>query len=70
MISLKMYVLCEQELKCQVIKLEEYVEHTQDPLMQVVRTHQRNTNSTLFQTATNFKKSLQRATMQIKNTTV
>jgi hypothetical protein len=43
----------------EVIKLEKYVEHIQDPLMQIVRTHQHNTNSTLFQTGTNFKKSLQ-----------
>jgi hypothetical protein len=47
--------------------LEEYVEHTQDPLMQIVRIHQSNRNWTLFQTATNFKKSLQSDTKQIKN---
>jgi hypothetical protein len=34
--------------------------------MQIVRTHQRNTNSPLFQTATNFKKSIQSDTKQIK----
>jgi hypothetical protein len=33
----------------EVIKLEKYVEHKQNPLMLIVRTHQRNTNSTLFQ---------------------
>jgi hypothetical protein len=37
--------------------------------MQIVRTYQCNTNSTLFQTATNFKKSLQSDTKQIKDTT-
>jgi hypothetical protein len=31
----------------EVIKLEEYVEHTQDPLMQTVRTHHRNTHDTV-----------------------
>jgi hypothetical protein len=52
----------------EIIKLEEYVEHTQDPLMEIVRPHQSNTNSALFQTATNFKKSLQSDTKQIKDT--
>jgi hypothetical protein len=32
----------------EVIKLEEYVEHTQDPLMQTVRTHHRNTHDTVL----------------------
>jgi hypothetical protein len=40
-------------------KLKEYVEHTDDPLMQIVRTHQHNTSSTLFHTATTLQKSLQ-----------
>jgi hypothetical protein len=40
----------------EVIKLEEYVEHAWDPRMQTFWTHQRNTNLTLFQTATNFRK--------------
>jgi hypothetical protein len=39
----------------QVIKLKGYAEHTQDPLMQIVRIHQSNTSSTLFQTATNLR---------------
>jgi hypothetical protein len=30
----------------EVIKLKEYVEHTDDPLMQIVRTHQHNTTRT------------------------
>jgi hypothetical protein len=42
----------------EIIKLKEYVEHTQDPLMQIVRTHQHSTSSTLFHTATNLQKSL------------
>jgi hypothetical protein len=49
-----------------VIKLKEYMEHTDDPLMQIVRTHQHNTSSTLFHTATNLQKSLQSDTKQIK----
>jgi hypothetical protein len=43
----------------ELIKLKEYVEHTEDPLMQIVRTHQHNTSSTLFHTATNLQKPLQ-----------
>jgi hypothetical protein len=53
----------------EVIKLKEYVEHTEDPLMQIVRTHQHNTSSTLFHTATSLQKSLQGDTKQIKTTT-
>jgi hypothetical protein len=41
------------------------VEHTDDPLMQIVRTHQHNTSST---PATNLQKSLQSDTKQIKTT--
>jgi hypothetical protein len=48
----------------EVIKLEEYVGHTQYPLMQIVRAHKCNT----VQTATRFKKSLQSDTKQIKDT--
>jgi hypothetical protein len=35
----------------EIIKLEECVEHTEDPLMQIM-THQHNTNSTLCQSLT------------------
>jgi hypothetical protein len=52
----------------EVTKLKEYVEHTEDPLMQIVRTHQHNTSSTLSHTATNHQKSLQSDTKQIKTT--
>jgi hypothetical protein len=44
------------------------VEHTDDPLIQIVRTHQHNTSSTLFHTATNLQKSLQSDTKQVKTT--
>jgi hypothetical protein len=49
--------------------MKEYVEHTEDPLMQIVRTHQHNSSSTLFYTATNLQKSLQSDIKQIKTTT-
>jgi hypothetical protein len=32
----------------EVTKLKEYVEHTEDPLTQIVTTHQHNTSSTLL----------------------
>jgi hypothetical protein len=44
------------------------MEHTDDPLMQIVRTHQHNTSSTLFHTATNLQKYLQSDMKQIKTT--
>jgi hypothetical protein len=50
-----------------VIKLEEYVDHTQDAVMQIVRIHQCNTNSTVFQKPTNLNKSFQTDTKQITN---
>jgi hypothetical protein len=41
-------------------KLVEYVERKEDPLIQVVRTHQRNTNSAVLQTARYLKTEVQR----------
>jgi hypothetical protein len=37
--------------------LVEYVENKEDPLIQIVRTLQHNTNSALLQTANKFKKT-------------
>jgi hypothetical protein len=45
----------------------EYVESKKDPLIQNVRTHQHNTNSTILQMAIKFKKSFKSETKQIKN---
>jgi len=39
----------------EVMKLMEYVESKEDPLIQIVRTHQHYKNSALLQTVTNFK---------------
>jgi hypothetical protein len=47
----------------------EYVESKENPLIQIVRTHQHNKNSALLQTANKFKKSFQSETKQIKNIT-
>jgi hypothetical protein len=51
----------------EALNLVEYVESKEDPLIQIVRTHQHNTNSALLQTANKFKKSYQSETKQIKN---
>jgi hypothetical protein len=50
----------------ETVNLVEYVESKEDPLIQIVRTHQHNTNSALLQTANKFKKSFQSETEQIK----
>jgi hypothetical protein len=51
----------------ETINLVEYVENKGDPLIQIVMTHQHNTNSALLQTANEFKNSFQSETQQIKN---
>jgi hypothetical protein len=51
----------------ETVNLVEYVESKEDPLIQIVRTHQHNTNSALLQTANEFKKSFQSETKQIRN---
>jgi len=44
----------------EVTKLVEYVDKKEDPLIQVVRTHQHNTDSTVLQTARCLKTEVQR----------
>jgi hypothetical protein len=51
----------------ETLNLVEYVENKEDPLLQIVRTHQHNTTLALLQTGNRFKKSLQSGTKQIKN---
>jgi hypothetical protein len=50
----------------ETLNLVEYVESKEDQLIQIVRTHQHNTNSALLQTANKFKKTFQSETKQIK----
>jgi hypothetical protein len=40
----------------ETLNLVEYVENKEDPLIQIIRTHQHNTNTALLQTANTFKK--------------
>jgi hypothetical protein len=53
----------------ETLNLVEYVESKEDPLIQIVRTRQHNTNSELLQAADKFNKSFQSGTKQIKNIT-
>jgi len=46
----------------EIAKLVEYVDRKEDALIQVVRTHQHNTNSAVLQTARCFKTEVQKET--------
>jgi hypothetical protein len=50
----------------ETLNLVEYVESKEDPLIQIARTRQHNTNSALLQTANKYKESFQSETKQIK----
>jgi hypothetical protein len=51
----------------EITKLLEYVKKKEDPLIQVVRTHQHNNDSTVLQTARYFKTEIQRETRKMKD---
>jgi hypothetical protein len=53
--------------KNKITKLVEYVDRKEDPLIQVVRTHQHNTNSAVLQTARCLKTEVQRETRKMKD---
>ena len=46
----------------EITKLFEYVDRKEDPLIQVVRTHQHNTDSAMLQTARCLKAEVKRET--------
>jgi hypothetical protein len=46
----------------EITKLVEYVDRKEDPLIQVVRTHQHNNDSAVLQTARRLKTEVQRET--------
>ena len=50
----------------EIIQLMEYVDRKEDPLIQVVRTHNHNINSAMLQTARRLKIETQRETRTIK----
>jgi len=51
----------------EITKLVEYVERKEDPLIQVVRTHQHNTNSAALQTARYLKTEVQKERRKVKD---
>ena len=53
----------------EITKLVEYVERKEDSLLQVVRTHQNNTDSAVLQTARRLKTEVERETRKLKDST-
>ena len=51
----------------EITKLVEYVDRKEDPLIQVVRTHQHNTDSAVLQTARCLKTEVQKETRRMKD---
>ena len=51
----------------EITKLLEYVDRKEDPLIQVVRTHQHNIDSALLETARCLKTEVQRETRKMKD---
>jgi len=54
----------------EITKLVEYVDRKEDPLIQVVRTHQHNTDSAVLQAARCLKTETQKETRKIKDSIV
>jgi hypothetical protein len=52
----------EEAYITEITKLIKYVNSTEDPLTQMVRMHQNNTNSAMVRTARSLKRELQRGT--------
>ena len=50
----------------EITKLVEYVDRKEDPLIQVVRTHQHNTDSAVLQTSRCLKTEVQKETRKLK----
>lgn len=57
----------EEAYIIEITKLMEYVDSNEDPLIQIVRTHQHNTNLAMVQTTRSLKRKLRRGTGQIKD---
>ena len=51
----------------EITKLAEYVDRKEDPLIQVVRTHQHNTDSVVLQRARCLKTEVQKETRNVKD---
>jgi riboflavin synthase len=59
----------EEAFVVDTTQVADYVDSKEDLLIQIVRTHQHNINSTMLQTAKRLKRELQRGTRQIKENT-
>jgi hypothetical protein len=57
----------EEAYIIEITKLMEYVDSTEDSLIQIVRTHQNNSNSAMVRTTRSLKKELLKGTRQIKD---
>ena len=51
----------------EITKLAEYVDRKEDPLIQVVRTHQHSTDSAVLQAARCLKTEVQKETRKVKD---
>ena len=51
----------------EITKLAEYLDRKEDPLIQVVRTHQHNTDTAVLQTARCLKTKVQKETKEMKD---
>ena len=60
----------EVALAVEITKLVEYVDMKEDPLIQVVRTHQHNTDSSVLQSARCLKTEVQKETRKMKDSIV
>jgi hypothetical protein len=56
----------EEAYIIEITKLMKYAEITEEPLIQIFRTHQNNTKSATVQTARSLRTELQKGTRQIK----
>ena len=54
----------------EITKLVDYVDRKEDPLIQVVRTHQQNTNSAALQSTRCLKTEVQKETRKMKDSIV
>jgi hypothetical protein len=59
----------EEAYAVNIMKLVEYVDRKEDPLIQIARTHKHNINSARLQTASCLKTAVQRGTRQTKEST-
>jgi hypothetical protein len=57
----------EEAYVTEIRKMMEYIDSTEDPLIQIVRTHQSSTKSGMVQRARNLKTELQKGTRQIND---